>query len=380
MALSGKATRNEVIEEIAAAPGLLIELHEGAWRLFEVNGFTRQPLAEAKRDGAVLFYRQDFGAMHGLPPGNWLTGDRVAQVVVGWAPDARCWLLGLQLREPDKRRWCELLRFPPSPRDAYSTQAQRAARALAEALNAPLRVIHDPVVTTPVQPPAAQSGVSSLFERPPTLPAMVQPPLPPPAQPVPYTLPVYLDARVLKSIPAGLRLAHTGRWVAGQVAQLLFNLGLIVVFGFISTRALTTPYAPVNEVWLPYAGLGVMVALALTTIWQGVHLLRAADIVFDRERGALYYVVTLGRWLRPLRRQARKPMPLRAVRAVAARNLSANRNRGEWLVFVQTASDAVVLGESTEKIAEGRTPQAVQAAAAIAELLGVPLRVLDRGE
>ena len=65
---------------------------------------------------------------------------------------------------------------------------------------------------------------------------------------------------------------------------------------------------------------------------------------------------------------------------MAARNLSANRNRGEWLVFVQTASDAVVLGESTEKIAEGRTPQAVQAAAAIAELLGVPLRVLDRGE
>ncbi len=366
-----------MMEEIAAAPGQLIELNDGKWRLFEVNGFQRLPLLEAQREGAVLFYRQDFGRIHGLPPGNWITGAQVEQVVVGWAPDQRCWLLGLRLRASAGARWCELVRFPPAPRDSYSTQAQRAARALAEVLGSPLRVIRDPVPASPTTPtpphadPLAGAPQSALA-RPATLP-----PAPSPLQ-IAYRLPVILGAQVLKEIPAGLRLGYTGRWVLNQVVQIGFSLVLMVVFGFISVRALLTPYAPVHEAWLPFAGLLVMFALAVSAISQAIHLLRAADIVFDRDRGALYYVLTLGRWWRPLRRQARAPMPLRTLKTVVARNLTPNRDRGDWLVFAQTADDAVMLVETSEKHAEDQTARAVQAAAAIASLLNAPMRVMDK--
>ena len=360
------------MEEISAAPGRLIELNNGKWSLFEVNGFLRQPLLEAQREGAVMFYRPDFGRKHGLPPGNWLTGDRVEQVVVGWAPDHRCWVLGIRLHEGDGVRWCELVRFPPSPRDSFRTQAQRAARALADVLDAPLRVIHDPVVTTPVAPPPP-----SVFERPPAPPRPVaeQPSLP--AASIPYALPITLDSRVLKAIPSGLRLARTGGWVLNQVVQLVFYLAMAVVFGFISTRTLTTTYAPVQEMWLPFAGLFVMLALLVGAILLGARLVRSADVIFDRQRGALYYVLTMGRWLRPLRRQARAPMPLRAIKAVTARNMTPNRSRAEWLLFAQTADDVVMLAQTTEKLTEGRPPVAVQAAAAIASLLDVPVRVTE---
>lgn len=365
------------MEEIAAAPGQLIELNDDRWRLFQVNSFERLPVLEVQRKGAVLFYRQDFGRKHGLPPGNWITGEQVAQVVVGWAPDQRCWLLGLQLRGAEGDRWCELVRFPPAPRDQHSTSAQRAARALAEALSAPLRVIRDPVVTTPVPPPTPNADAP-----PPVSPsALLRPASPPPPMPpaqIAYDLPIVLGPKVLRQTPAGLRLEYAGRWVRNQCLQVVFNLLLAALFGFISTRSLVTPYAPVHEPWLPFAGLLVMVALAVMSVFLAIRLMRAVDVVFDRTRGAIYSVLTLGRWVRFLRRQARAPMPLRAVKAMVARNIGGGSARGDWLVFAQTADDAVVFAENAEKPPEGGgPPQAVQAAAAIANLLNVPLRIME---
>jgi hypothetical protein len=354
------------MEEVAATANQLIELQDDKWRLFELNGLQRRPLLEAQRDGGVLFYQEEFGRRHGLPPDNWISGSHVHQVVVGWVPDRRCWLLGLQLKDEANPRWCELVRFPVSPRGAYSTQAQRAARALAAVLGRPLRIIHDPLLSsspqrvpssTPPKPTAKQQATPE----------------------VSYSLPVHLTNQALRPIPVGLRLARTGRWVSTQVLQLFLYLALIVIFGFVSGRALVTLYAPAREPWLPFAGVGVMLALGVISIRHALCLLRTADFVFDRERAALYQVSTLGRWLRSFRRQARAPMPLRTIRAVVARNLTPERKHAEWVLFVQTATNALVLAETVETPKDTEAPRAIQAAAAIAGLLNVPLRIVAQG-
>lgn len=354
------------MEEIAAAANHVIELQEdGKWRLVTVNDLHRQTLLEAQSDGAIIFYHHDFGHARGLPDRNWMTRDQVRQVLVGWAPRDRCWVLGLQLdlaggEDSTKRpKWCELVRFPVSPSAAFSNQAQRAARALANVMGKSLRIIPDQSATTaavaaPVRPIA-------------------------PVRPkVTYKLPIELPDQQLHQIPGGLRLSNSGRWMFNQVLQVFFYVILSFVFAFVSERSLNTSYAPVHEAWLPFVGVGLTVVLGGISVWQAMRVFHAADIVFDSERGTLYHRASLGRWIGAFRHTVRAPMPLRAIKSVVARNLNPESKTPEWILFLQTNEEALVLTHTVDED-NPQSAHAVQAAAAIADLLHIPMRIILRG-
>jgi hypothetical protein len=224
-----------------------------------------------------------------------------------------------------------------------------------------MRVIAEQSAAAPGMPPTMAQA--SHFARPPQ---------------VPYRLPVRLANQELHEIPEGLRLAYTGRWMVSQIVQAILYIALAGVFGFVSVRSLRTVYAPVHDPILPYLGLGLMVLLAVMGVWQALRVVRAADMVFNRERATLYYITSLGRWFKSFRRQARAPMPLRAFKAVAVRNLTPTRKEAEWVLFLQTASEALVLNNVVEDDGQ-QPPAALQAGAAIADLLQIPLRVMMWG-
>ncbi|MBN1287431.1 MAG: hypothetical protein JXB47_18665 [Anaerolineae bacterium] len=349
------------MEEIVAAANHVIELQEdGKWRLVVTDELSRRTLLEAQSDGAIIFYQHDFGRMRGLPERNWVTRDQIRQILVGWAPQERCWILGLQLNSngAGAPKWCELVRFPVSPSGAFSSQAQRAARALASVVGSPLRIIPDD--STPPVPAAPVRHAAPMKPK------------------VSYRLPMELSERELNQMPAGLRLSNTGRWMFGQVMQVFGYLALSAIFAFVSEHSLNTPYAPVHDSWLPLVGIVLTVVLGAVSVWQAVRVFRAWDIVFDRERGALYYLASLGRWFPAFRRQMRAPMPLRAIKAVVARNVNPRSKNPEWILFLQTAENALVLSHLVEENSR-QSPRAVQAAAAIADVLGIPLRIILRG-
>ncbi|MCZ7546884.1 MAG: hypothetical protein M5R40_26690 [Anaerolineae bacterium] len=365
------------MEEIAAAPGQLIELNDDRWRLFQVNSFERLPVLEAQRKGAVLFYRQDFGRKHGLPPGNWITGEQVAQVVVGWAPDQRCWLLGLQLRGAEGDRWCELVRFPPAPRDQHSTSAQRAARALAEALSAPLRVIRDPVVTTPVPPPTPNADAP-----PPVSPsALLRPASPAAAHAAGADRLRSANCPGSEGAPADARRPAAG--VRRQVGAKPVPSGCLQPPAGCALRLHRDALA--GDALRP----GARAVAALRRPAGDGHARGHERLSGDPPdaRGRCRFRPHAGRDL--LRADAGSLGALLAA-AGARANAAARgqgdgraqhrgrRRAGDWLVFAQTAGDAMVFAENAEKPPEGGgSPQAVQAAAAIANLLHVPLRIME---
>ncbi len=347
------------MEEIATSNNQIVELQEdGTWRLVILDGFQRQTLLEVPCNEGVLFYHKDFGRSRSLPGQSWLSTDQVQEVLTGWAAGERCWILGIQLRldaTSDRTRWCEVTRFPASLAPAYSTQAQHIARALAGALGRPLRIIRS---TAPDGGGAA-------------------PPRPAPPN-VPYSLPVVLPNQLLRTMPGGLRLTYTGKWMFSQIVQAVFYLVLSAVFGFVSSHSINTPYAQVHQSWLPLVGLGLMLVLAVMSLWQARKVLRTNDIVIHKERGNLYYFIALGHWLRIFRRRARPPIPLKTIDAVVVRNLTPGDNMAEWMLFLQAGDEVIMLSHMVNE-STIRPSAPVQAAAAIADLLDRPLRIIMQG-
>src|SRR5258707_4744949 len=124
------------------ADGVEINIEDGHWRLYNMQGVNSlSPFFDTLRGTGLLNYVAAYGQSRGLP-GTVLAGDYVKAIVVGYDEKSQRWLLGLQLqmKELDKPRFVELVRWPAADNDEIAAESHQAGRILAEYIGCPLKL------------------------------------------------------------------------------------------------------------------------------------------------------------------------------------------------------------------------------------------------
>ncbi len=269
-----KAT--DVIETIQAAHNLTIEHSPTHWRL--VNGApSGEPLALLQVDEQGIHCAPAFAAARHLPNGG-LSRTDVARVVVGWAPEAAAWHLGLLLAnaagEDHRLRWCGLASWPQGSPDDHGAEAQAAGQSLARALDLPLHLI-----PPPGEPAPAAADTQAVQSTAPI--AAVQMPvvelLTPDAPPFEF------DEIEFVATPNGYVWRRRMRWVLMAIVRGVGMLVLAALFLLMGIGTQTSGLAPVNPPWLPWLGMavaGLLLVLALRSFWA---VLTVSDVIVDRQ-------------------------------------------------------------------------------------------------
>jgi hypothetical protein len=272
------------IETIRAAHNLTIELGSATWRL--VNGSRHR-----ERPGAVTaLLEASPGEITCSPafararqiPGEGLSPEDVARVVVGWAPESHNWHLGLLLAaRPDSQsrmRWCGLASWPSGEPPEFATQAKLAGQRLARIINRPFHIVAPavgpatPVMDTqPVQTTARMEPV--VVER----PAAEEPAL--------QTPPFEFSDMVMAAVPRGYVWQVRSRVLLLMGAKAVGLLVLVGLYLLMSIGAETRGLAPVSPNWLPWLGIAVavlLVGVALRNLWK---LLKVTHVIIDTTGG-----------------------------------------------------------------------------------------------
>jgi hypothetical protein len=118
-----------------------VMIEDGRWRVFDSASSSLSPVFEADRGGGVLRYAAAFGEARNLP-GTKLSAGSVRSVVAGYDQSTGRWRLGIYyaLRDDEKPRWAEILRWPAGQDPEYGEAAQKAGRVLAEYVACPLKL------------------------------------------------------------------------------------------------------------------------------------------------------------------------------------------------------------------------------------------------
>ncbi len=149
------------------ADGVEINIEDGHWRLYNTDGANSlSPFFDTLRGTGLMQYVPKFAEARGLP-GTVLASDYIKAVVVGFDEQHKRWLLGLHLlvKDEEKPRFVELVRWPVGEDQEAATNSHQAGRILAEYIGAPLKLFgakktplaqadgtKRPGVTGPLQP------------------------------------------------------------------------------------------------------------------------------------------------------------------------------------------------------------------------------------
>lgn len=314
-------------ETIHAAYNLTIELEPDRWRLFNgahdpASSETARALLDARPDGITC--SPLFARARRLSDDGRLALDRVARVVVGWAPESRNWHLGLMLYPPseeDRLRWCGLAHWPSGPSAEHEQVAVTAGHALAEVIGRPFRIV-PPAGVAPIAadvPPPAQMSAPP-FDLPPdtrrtVVPPSEQPAFPPPASQetraapaapptapapapragsltaltpevpavTPRTPPFSFDEWRLIVTRRGYAFQRPTRWVIGLMLRAGGYIVGALLFVMLGIGSLGSGLAQVNPEWLPYVGIGVGVVLGLLGLVTWWRVLTVSDVVIDTQ-------------------------------------------------------------------------------------------------
>jgi len=300
-------------ETIRAAYNLTIELEPDRWRLFNgaddpASPETARALLDARPEGITC--SPLFSRARRLSDDGHLALDRVARVVVGWAPETRNWHLGLMLfpaPEGDRLRWCGLAHWPSGPSAEHEQTAINAGRALSEVIGRPFHVV-PPTTVAPAAaaevprpaPHAAPVEASAPAPEPPVpAPPVMQAPVPPPVSPAAAPPPVAPPAGpqvTLRTPPfafeewrviatrRGFAFQRPLRWVIGLMLRAgAYTVGALL-FVMLGIGSLQSGLAQVNPEWLPYVGIGVGVILGLLALLTWWRVLTVSDVVIDTQQ------------------------------------------------------------------------------------------------
>jgi hypothetical protein len=150
------------------ADGIEINIEDGHWRLFNVDGANSlSPFFDTLRGSGLVNYVPAFAESRGLP-GTVLASDYVKATIVGFDENRKRWVIGLQvqMKEGEKPRFVPLVTWPVIEKDhdthdvQHGTSAHQAGRVLAEYIGCPLKVFGSKKI--PVAQPAGstRSGVT----------------------------------------------------------------------------------------------------------------------------------------------------------------------------------------------------------------------------
>jgi hypothetical protein len=124
------------------AEGVEINIEEGKWRLYNLQGSNSlSPFFYTVRGTRLLNYVARFGEPRGLP-GTVLSGDYVRSVIVGFDEKRKRWLLGIHvmMANEEKPRFVELVRWPEGETEQCAIDSHKAGRVLAEYIGCPLKL------------------------------------------------------------------------------------------------------------------------------------------------------------------------------------------------------------------------------------------------
>ncbi len=279
----------KTLEIVSVNDNRRIEIETHYWRLVESRGGQIRPLFHVEVGRDEILYRVDFGRDHNLPAGNQVPKSGVQLVVTGWAAELDCWLLGILLSssaaassrgdERRKRRWCELIRWPTGEPGANREDVERTAQALASLIGCPQHVAGKPSASVPAAISDPLAGPAE-----PKQPDLSRPHELPP---VDYELPISGQDWTLHATSHGLSLRYTRRWVLGMFGRTVLYFLLAAAFIFLSLSALASPYAPMDQPWLPYAGLVLGVIMAGLALWKLTRTVTRSNWTFDTARSEI---------------------------------------------------------------------------------------------
>src|SRR5258708_20189797 len=124
------------------ADDIEINIEEGPWRLFKLQGANRlYPFFDVLRGSGLVEYAAAFGDARGLD-GTVLAGDYVKAVVVGFDERHNRWTLGLhvQTQLDEKARFIELVHWAAGDDEKFGSESHLAGRVLAEYITCPLKL------------------------------------------------------------------------------------------------------------------------------------------------------------------------------------------------------------------------------------------------
>src|SRR5258708_7307006 len=160
-----KCTRGGIMTTLFA-DGIEINIEEGHWRLFKLQGANSlSPFFDVLRGTGLINYAPAFGDARGLP-GTVLAGDYVKAVVVGFDERHNRWTLGLhvQTQIDPQARFVELVHWPVGDDEKFGAESHLAGRVLAEYATCPLKLFG--AKKTPLNRPdgTLRSGVTGPLE------------------------------------------------------------------------------------------------------------------------------------------------------------------------------------------------------------------------
>ncbi|MCU0498603.1 MAG: hypothetical protein MUF87_14730 [Anaerolineae bacterium] len=236
-----------------AAENLTIETSPDRWRIY-LNGDGQERLILEATRGVPLRYAALFAQRRNLPD-NALPTNQIKQVILGWSQSDQSWHLGLllmpDLAQQRQSRWCEIAHwFDPDSRQ-YAAIAEQSARALAQTLDLPFRLI----------PPQIETVKTPIIAQLPALP---------------------LKCGLWTADRDGENIVFTlsQRWTYTKLGRIIWYSFWAVIYVLLSVATLTTRLALPNSgamlpnpQVLPYLGLGTAVILLLIVLY-GIYEIR----------------------------------------------------------------------------------------------------------
>src|SRR4051812_43286809 len=124
------------------ADGIEINIEEGHWRLYNMEGANSlSPFFDVIKGKGLVNYAPAFGQAADLP-GTVLACDYLHAVAVGYDVKRNRWVLGLhvQMNQMDAPRFVQLVQWSVGDEDKFGAVCHQTGRILAEYIGCPLKL------------------------------------------------------------------------------------------------------------------------------------------------------------------------------------------------------------------------------------------------